>query len=54
MRSAWVAAMTENDSDSEEEGQAFYAGGSQHSGQQVLGPKKKKDMVAKLFKAAKQ
>lgn len=36
----------------EEEGQAFYAGGSEHSGQQVLGPdKKKKDIVSDMFKS---
>lgn len=40
---------------SDEEGQAFYAGGSEHSGQQVLGPsKKKKDVVSMLFKSAKE
>jgi len=46
------------DSDSsEEEGEAFYAGGSDRSGQQVLGPpKKKKDpnsVVESLFKSAR-
>ncbi|XP_053985063.1 NSFL1 cofactor p47 [Hylaeus anthracinus] len=35
----------------EEEGQAFYAGGSEHSGQQVLGPGKKKDIVSDMFKS---
>ncbi|XP_042205494.1 NSFL1 cofactor p47-like [Homarus americanus] len=45
----------DGESSSEEDGQAFYAGGSEHSGQQVLGPPKKKaDMVAKLFKSAKE
>ncbi|XP_064108862.1 NSFL1 cofactor p47-like isoform X3 [Macrobrachium nipponense] len=45
----------ESDSSEDESGQAFYAGGSTHSGQQVLGPpKKKSDMVAKLFKSAKE
>lgn len=40
--------------DDEEDGQAFYAGGSEHSGQQVLGPsKKKKDFVADIFKSVK-
>jgi len=39
----------------EEEGQAFYAGGSERSGQQILGPKKKSknDFVGDMFKAAK-
>jgi len=40
-------------SDEEEEGQAFYAGGSEHSGQQVLGPKKK-DFVQDMFKSVKE
>jgi len=43
------------DSEDEEQGQAFYAGGSQHSGQQVLGPgKKRKDFVSEMFKQVKQ
>lgn len=47
--------MVDSDSSDEESGQAFYAGGSEHSGQQVLGPPKKKaDMIAKLFKSAKE
>ncbi|KAJ8299093.1 hypothetical protein KUTeg_023153 [Tegillarca granosa] len=45
-------------SDSEnEEGQAFYAGGSETSGQQILGPKKKqtgKKIVEDLFKSARE
>lgn len=41
-------------SDDEEEGQAFYAGGSEHSGQQVLGPSKKKDIVADMFKSVQE
>lgn len=39
----------------EEKGQAYYAGGSEHSGQQVLGPPKKnpvKDLVSEVFKQA--
>lgn len=47
----------ENDSDSDEEqGQAFYAGGSDTSGQQILGPPKKKgeDLVKELFKRARE
>lgn len=40
-------------SSDDEEGQAFYAGGSEHSGQQVLGPgkKKKKDVISDMFKS---
>lgn len=41
-------------SDDEEEGQAFYAGGSEHSGQQVLGPSRKKDIVADMFKSVQE
>uniref|UniRef100_A0A224Z374 UBX domain-containing protein 1 n=1 Tax=Rhipicephalus zambeziensis TaxID=60191 RepID=A0A224Z374_9ACAR len=52
-----LADLTSDDSANEEEGQAFYAGGSEHSGQQVLGPGKKPDnkenFVAEMFKAAK-
>ncbi|XP_030848877.1 NSFL1 cofactor p47 [Strongylocentrotus purpuratus] len=45
--------------DSDEEGQAFYAGGPEHgSGQQVVGPKKKKvesdSLVKDIFKQAKE
>ncbi|BFZ04889.1 hypothetical protein BsWGS_07928 [Bradybaena similaris] len=42
---------------SEEEGQAYYAGGSDRSGQQILGPPKKKNadkLVDNLFKSAKE
>ena len=40
-----------------EEGQAYYAGGSEHSGQQILGPdkqKKSKNPTGNLFDAAKK
>ncbi|XP_076450662.1 NSFL1 cofactor p47-like [Babylonia areolata] len=45
----------EEDSSSDEEGQAFYAGGSERSGQQVLGPKKKNNdaFVSDLFQSAR-
>merc|ERR1712088_222915 len=46
-----------NSSDSDEDGQAFYAGGSETSGQQILGPAKKKDgadFVKHMFKKAKE
>lgn len=51
-----LAGLNRNDGSSdEEEGQAFYAGGSEHSGQQVLGPgKKKKDIVAEMFKSVQE
>jgi len=44
-----------SDSDGEE-GQAFYAGGSETSGQQILGPKKKEgaEFVKHMFKKAKE
>jgi len=49
--------MDVSDSDSDEEGQAFYAGGSTHSGNMIIGPKKKKEggkfSVGDMFKAAK-
>ncbi|KAK3591874.1 hypothetical protein CHS0354_005078 [Potamilus streckersoni] len=52
-----IRAEEESDS-SEEEGQAFYAGGSERSGQQVLGPPRKKGenkgLVDDLFKSAKE
>ncbi|GLH01989.1 Protein tyrosine phosphatase shp1/cofactor for p97 atpase-mediated vesicle membrane fusion [Gryllus bimaculatus] len=47
--------QSEEGSSDEEEGQAFYAGGSEHSGQQVLGPgKKKKDIVSEMFRSVQQ
>jgi UBX domain-containing protein 1 len=51
-----LAGLNRNDGSSdEEEGQAFYAGGSEHSGQQVLGPgKKKKDIVAEMFRSVQE
>ncbi|CAN8003873.1 unnamed protein product [Ixodes hexagonus] len=55
-RIAGLADLAKDEGNNEEEGQAFYAGGSEHSGQQVLGPgKKQKDnFVVDLFKAAKK
>ncbi|KAK3880344.1 hypothetical protein Pcinc_015157 [Petrolisthes cinctipes] len=50
-----IVNTMDHDSDSEDEGQLFYAGGSEQSGQQVLGPpRKKSDLVAKLFRSAKE
>ncbi|KAF4526008.1 hypothetical protein B566_EDAN000800 [Ephemera danica] len=51
---AGLQASGQDESSDEEEGQAFYAGGSEHSGQQILGPsKKKKDFVSEMFKSVK-
>uniref|UniRef100_A0A8D8V109 NSFL1 cofactor p47 n=1 Tax=Cacopsylla melanoneura TaxID=428564 RepID=A0A8D8V109_9HEMI len=53
-----IASLKDQDDDDdsdEEEGQKFYAGGSTHSGQQVIGPgKKKKDFVAEMFKSVQE
>lgn len=50
-----IAGLQNRDSSSdEEEGQAFYAGGSEHSGQQVLGPGKKSDIVGDMFKSCQE
>ncbi|XP_078332397.1 NSFL1 cofactor p47-like [Crassostrea virginica] len=56
-----ISALAQSDSDnsdSEDKGQAFYAGGSEHSGQQVLGPPRKKEsgkkIVDNLFKSARE
>ncbi|XP_058831871.1 NSFL1 cofactor p47 [Topomyia yanbarensis] len=50
--------LNESSSDDDgEQGQAFYAGGSERSGQQVLGPPKKnpiKDYVSEIFRSAQQ
>lgn len=54
-RFATVSSLNEDISSDEEEGQAFYAGGSEHSGQQVLGPgKKKNDFVAEMFRTVQE
>ncbi|XP_031640210.1 NSFL1 cofactor p47 [Contarinia nasturtii] len=47
---------SDDDEDEENTGQAFYAGGSDSSGQQVLGPPRKtnKDFVSNIFKSAKE
>ncbi|GAB1602859.1 NSFL1 cofactor p47-like isoform X1 [Argonauta hians] len=51
-RFASLADIRQGDNaESDEEGQAFYAGGSEHSGQQVLGPPKK---FMDLFKQGKK
>jgi UBX domain-containing protein 1 len=48
-------SLEASDGSSEEEGQAFYAGGSETSGQQILGPSKKKgDFVTDIFKSIRE
>ncbi|XP_043501402.1 NSFL1 cofactor p47 isoform X1 [Polistes fuscatus] len=50
-----ISDLRNKDSSSEEEeGQAFYAGGSEHSGQQVLGPGKKNDIISDMFKSCQE
>lgn len=51
--------VSSSDEDSDEEGQAFYVGGSERSGQQVIGPPRQKgksanDVVGDMFKSAKE
>lgn len=46
---------SDDDEEDDESGQAFYAGGSETSGQQVLGPSRKgKDFVSNIFKSARE
>ncbi|CAF3343861.1 unnamed protein product [Rotaria sp. Silwood1] len=52
-----IGSLHKEGESSDEEGQAFYAGGSERSGQQILGPPKPKDMdkkVTKIFEAARK
>ncbi|CAF0724839.1 unnamed protein product [Adineta steineri] len=54
-----IGGLHNDDDSSEEEGQAFYAGGSERSGQQIIGPSKNKGKdndkkVAKIFEAARK
>jgi len=49
-----IGTMDVSDSDSDEDQQAFYAGGSSTSGNVILGPKKKKFDVGSMFKAARE
>ncbi|XP_055686172.1 NSFL1 cofactor p47 [Lutzomyia longipalpis] len=51
-----LRAMSSSDED-DEQGQAFYAGGSDRSGQQVLGPPKRnpiRDYVSEVFRSAQE
>jgi len=55
--SSYHQADDESGNSDTEEGQAYYAGGSEHSGQQILGPdkhKKSKNPTGNLFDAAKK
>jgi len=49
--------VSSSESDSDDDGQAFYVGGSERSGQQVIGPRRKKeganDLIGEMFKSAK-
>ncbi|XP_072389076.1 NSFL1 cofactor p47 isoform X1 [Diabrotica undecimpunctata] len=51
---ATINTINSSSEEEEEEGQAYYAGGSETSGQQVLGPPKKKDFVADMFKSVQE
>uniref|UniRef100_A0A0A9XLY1 NSFL1 cofactor p47 n=1 Tax=Lygus hesperus TaxID=30085 RepID=A0A0A9XLY1_LYGHE len=55
-RIATLSSMKKQESDSdEEEGQRFYAGGSTHSGQEVLGPgRASHDLISELFRSARE
>lgn len=51
-----MSSVRDMEQDDDEKGQAFYAGGSEHSGQQILGPPPKKnpirDIVSEVFRQA--
>lgn len=52
-----MSKRTNSNNDDEEEGQAFYAGGSDRSGQQVLGPPKRKnfrEQLTDMFRMAQE
>lgn len=53
---ATISSVRNPEPEGEDRGQAYYAGGSEHSGQQVLGPPRKKnpvkDIAAEMFKKA--
>ncbi|KAI5644639.1 SEP domain-containing protein [Phthorimaea operculella] len=56
-RFATLGSLQQQESSSDEdEGQAFYAGGSERSGQQILGPpgKSRKDIVTEMFKSVRE
>ncbi|CAK1547781.1 unnamed protein product [Leptosia nina] len=52
---ATLDTLQQDSSSEEDEGQAFYAGGSERSGQQILGPGKgRKDIVSEMFKSVRE
>lgn len=54
---ATLKDMKQNEETDEDEGQAFYAGGSDRSGQQVIGPPKRKDFreqLTEIFRLAQR
>ncbi|GIX85270.1 NSFL1 cofactor p47 [Caerostris darwini] len=57
-RIATFSSLANQEPENGDEGQAFYAGGSERSGQQVLGPGKRKaagnEVVEAMFKAVRQ
>lgn len=54
IRTVHTVRDSSSDEEPEEQGQAFYAGGSEHSGQQVLGPPRKRESIPDMFKAVKE
>lgn len=50
-----IKQAQDSESSDDEEGQAFYAGGSEHSGQQVLGPPRarRSDIVTDVFRSVR-
>ncbi|XP_045540206.1 NSFL1 cofactor p47 isoform X2 [Papilio machaon] len=51
---ATLQSLQQDSSSDEEEGEAFYAGGSERSGQQILGPGKgRKDIVSEMFRSVR-
>lgn len=52
---ATLDSLQQDSSSDDEEGQAFYAGGSERSGQQIIGPGKgRKDIVTEMFKSVRE
>ncbi|CAH0714901.1 unnamed protein product, partial [Brenthis ino] len=51
---ATLESLQQESSSDEEEGQAFYAGGSERSGQQIIGPGKGQDIVSAMFKSVRE
>ncbi|KAL4713669.1 hypothetical protein ACJJTC_004200 [Scirpophaga incertulas] len=52
---ATLDSLQQDSSSQEDEGEAFYAGGSERSGQQIIGPGKgRKDLVTEMFKSVRE